>query len=215
MKTNSFILAMVTTVGLVLGANVSAQVMAPTPPTPFEGIFAYEGQYQITGYRHSEILVLLNDTERARMETLKQEGYSCILKPANQALCSINRTLDPFDPAVQQKVTAAYAGYRVQFYEAFGSPSLEINSQMFQQWRVEQKVVIETPSRDITSRAFAFANYTWANGIDKIYPGGNDNPDHDLFVPSMGGLEIPVVFHSQPHRFVLDTYYVTIRLARQ
>ncbi len=36
----------------------------------------------------------------------------------------------------------------------------------------------------------AFANYAWANGIDKIYPGGNDNPDHDMFVPTMGGLEL-------------------------
>ena len=199
--------------GAALAQNEPGQ-RVPPPPTPYEGTFAFEGQYQITGHRHYEIVNAVSDAERAKLQRLKAEGYACVAKPAQQFLCSIQVDVDPFNAVVAKRVQESFAGYQVQFYEAFGAPSLEINAESFQQWRVTQKIVITTPAREVTTRIFDFANYAWASGLDKIYPGGSENIEHDMYTPTTGGLEVPVVFHTQPSRFQMDSYFVTIRLPK-
>jgi hypothetical protein len=208
------VLSAVLSVSPALAQSDPGQRLPPTPPTPYEGTFAFEGQYQISGHRHSEIVVAISDAERAKLERLKSEGYTCMAKPAQQFLCSIEVAVDPFNAVVAKRVQELFAGYQVQFYAAVGAPSLEINAELFRQWRISQKIVITTPSREVTTRFFDFANYAWASGLDKIYPGGTENVEHDMLTPTTGGLEVPLVIHSQPSRFQMDSYFVTVRLPK-
>jgi len=180
-------------------------------PTLLEGTYQYAGEYVIEAHRHSEVVVVRGPAGEARLEKLKSEGYSCIAKPSEQFLCSIQRVVDPANALVENLVKNKYTDYSVQFYKVVGAPSLDTNSESFKQWSVPQKIAIR--ERGEPDRLFSFANYVWSQGNEKVYPGGQSNPVHDMYLTRADGLEISWVIHSQPSRFEMDSYFVTVKLA--
>ena len=199
-------------VAVLFSLSYAGATPAPSGPHLIQGNFEYQEHYEIQGQTHYELIYAISDSEKERMEHLKTEGYACIAKPSKQYVCSINIPVYQNDSRVAELAKKRFGHYAVSLDEALKvSPS--IVSEDYLEWQVDQKVVItKTVNEESQSNTFKSISYAW-NGFDKIYPGGNDNPDHDMFVVNGENLEIPW-FLQMPGHTSWDSYVISVLLNR-
>lgn len=193
---------------------VAVPALAGPVPDFVEGTFAFRGDYVIDSHVHHEIVVTLNSAERDRLVRLQREGYSCVAKPAQHQLCSKAMPVDPANGAVARRVREKFRDHSVEFKEAF-SPQLLVESDFYRLWRADQKVILNFPGRPADAvRVYEIVDYAWVQGVEKISPGGQQNPERDVYLPTPDGLEAVFPIQTQPSRFQMDSYLVRVKMPR-
>ena len=178
-----------------------------------KGPFEYQGDFTAIIHDCFEYLYGQTPENEARVAALRAEGFDCGLRGSSDYLCNQRLPVDAHDPIAANLVEKNYAGYRVKFYQEF-KQVMRINSEIFRQWQVEQKVLIQKPGHEVQVTYNVI--YTWDQLADHVYPGDSeDAPEREIYQVNSEGLKIPAMFDIKSTANRTDRYFVNVQLKRQ
>lgn len=108
---------------------------------PEAGKLEYTREFTFDQKRTNEVVVTLNESGKARLKSLRDDGYACEYKGRETYLCwkifSQNLTLEP---AMEEKVHQHFASQSLIFSALEGSPNPIAEGDSYREYRIPQKV---------------------------------------------------------------------------
>lgn len=155
---------------LSLSSHVQAQEF-----TPLKGFFSFTSEVQVlTEWRHHRV-ILINEAERQRLRSLREEGYICTAAPSSQYLCRQFFHIESLPQEAMNRLEQNLSELTVEFLPGSNYVELISEGEVYKELKVHNPV-------QLGSLVFASYQVMVLKDIVKVVIGGRDSEEYLSFV---------------------------------
>ena len=152
---------------LFLFCAITSSSIAATPPPKFDGTFSFGQDSQAIQGKRYEVVYSFTQEGRKRLQELYTKNYACENKGREIYLCSKFFRLEENPESLAKAETRQeekLAGTKVIFFEREGSPKLLVESEILEEWEIQQPV-------EVLGKKFSKFRFLRSQGMQKLFFG--------------------------------------------
>lgn len=179
----------------------SAFAADPLPTPRLNGVYSYQGNFEIPDVRRQELVPSTTTAGKARIQQLRNEGYTCINKDTKTMRCWNHWTPEAPPAGLKEAIEKFMNGRELEFTATATEPELVNDGSSSQDWIVRDPVRLQTKMVDFYRVSRSFDGH-----ISLSFPVQSDQPIATLTYVNETRLGLTLLANKKESANVVWTY---------
>ena len=173
----------------------------PLPVNRLNGVYSYQGNFIVPNIRRQELVPSTTTAGKARIQQLRNEGYTCINKDTKTMRCWNNWTPEAPPAGLKEAVEKFMNGREIEFTATATEPELVHDGSSAQEWIVRDPVRLQNKTVDFYRLSRSYDGY-----VSLSFPVQSDQPVATLTYVNETRLGLTLIANKKESANVVWTY---------